>query len=59
MLCNGGNRPAQFMALKAAPLGNAADQWPQSGIVGVRDVRKQVMFDLVVQAAGKPGDEPR
>ena len=27
--------------------------------MAVRHVGKQMMFDLVVEAAGKPGDEPR
>ena len=59
MLPDRGEYTAQVMASKAFLRGSRADDRPQSRIVGVRDIREQMMLDLVVEAAGKPGDEAR
>jgi hypothetical protein len=58
MLPNSGENPAQFMALQTLALGDGADDRSQARIVGVRHIREQMMFDLVVETASKPGGEP-
>lgn len=59
MLPNSGERAAQIVTLKTVAPGDGADDRPKPRIMGVRDVRKQMMLDLVVETAGEPGSEPQ
>ena len=55
MLPDSRKKATQIVALQALALGSRADDRPKSRIMGVRHVREQVMLNLVVQSAGKPG----
>ena len=59
MLLNGGECSTQIVALQTMALRDDPHDRPQPRIMGMRDVRKQMMFDLVVQAAGEPGGDAR
>ena len=55
MLLNGGKRRSQIVALQTMSPRDSPDDRSQRGIMGVRDIRKQMMFDLVIETAGEPG----
>ncbi len=59
MLPKSGESAPQIVAMQPVPLGDGADDRPQSGIMAMRHIGEQVMLDLVVEPAGKPSGEAR
>jgi len=55
----GDENAAKIVAVHPVPIGDAADDWSQASVVGVSDIRKQMMLNLVVQPAGEPGCKAR
>lgn len=57
MLVESGKDAPQVVAADPVALRHSADDWSHSRVMSVRHIWEQVMFDLVVEAAGEPGDQ--
>ena len=59
MLRDGGPNTTEFMASQSVAFGDGAHDRSQLRIMGVRHVREQVVFNLMIKATGEPADKAR
>jgi hypothetical protein len=59
MLFQGRESATEIVALEPVTFGDRPNDGSKARVMGMRDVRKQMMLDLVIETASEPGSEAR